>query len=102
MPPGVVVGQRAIPEDTNEVTQVLPLLDTIAGGQRTDDGRADLTGTAFTADALHVHRENIEAPLDRGGEYVLTVKGNQPTLHTALKNLFADADGRFPPSPHHV
>ena len=99
---GVLVGQRAIPEDTSEVTQVLPLLDTIAGGQRTDDGRADLTGTAFTADALHVHRENIEALLDRGGEYVLTVKGNQPTLHTALKNLFADADGRFPPSPHHV
>jgi hypothetical protein len=99
---GVVVGQRTIPEQTNEVTQVLPLLDTIAGDQRTDDGRPDLTGTAFTADALHVHRENIEALLDRGGGYVLTVKGNQPTLHNALKNLFADADGRFPPSPRHV
>lgn len=99
---GVVVGQRAIPEQTSEVTQVLPLLDTIAGDQRTDDRRPELNGTVFTADALHVHRENITALLDRGGEYVLTVKGNQPTLHNALKDLFADADGRFPPSPRHV
>lgn len=99
---GVVVGQRNIPERTNEVTQVLPLLDTIAGDQRTDDGRAELTGTAFTADALHVHRANIEELIERGGEYVLTVKGNQPTLHNAIENLFADADGGFPPSPRHV
>ncbi|MGE5697861.1 MAG: ISAs1 family transposase [Candidatus Sericytochromatia bacterium] len=99
---GVVVGQRAIPDDTTEVTQVIPLLETIAGDRRTRDGRPDLTGTVLTADALHAHRDNIENLIECNGEYVLTVKGNQPSLHKEIKNLFARADGSFPPSPHHV
>lgn len=95
---GVVVGQRAIPADTNEVTQVIPLLDAIATKQN-EDGTGDLTGIVVTADALHVHRENVEAVLDRGGEYVLTVKGNQPTLERDLAALFPAAAEDL---PHHV
>jgi hypothetical protein len=56
----------------------------------------------LTADALHVHRDNIEELTERGGDYVLTVKGNQPIMHTAVQNLFAGADGSFPPSPRHL
>lgn len=99
---GVIVGQRHIPEHTTEVTQVLPLLDSVAGTSRADDGPADLTGLVLTADALHVHRGNIEELTERGGDYVLTVKGNQPTLHHAVQDLFAGADGSFPPSPRHL
>lgn len=95
---GVVVGQRTIPADTNELTQVIPLLDAV-GAHRTEGGRGDLTGTVITADALHVHRGNIDALLDRGGEYVLTVKGNQPTLERELAALFP-AEQALP--PHHV
>jgi len=75
---GVVVGQRTIPADTNELTRVVPLLDAVAG-HRTEDGNGDLTGTVITADALPVHRGNIEALLDRGGEYVLEAwRAGQP------------------------
>lgn len=95
---GVVVGQRTIPADTNEVTQVVPLLDAI-GAQRDAEGKADLAGTVFTADALHVHRQNIDELIDRGGEYVLTVKGNQPRLERELAALFP-AEQALP--PHHV
>lgn len=95
---GVVVGQRTIPTDTGEVTQVLPLLDAIATA-RTAHGEPDLGGDVITADALHVHRANIEALLDRGGEYVLTVKNNQPILARELAALFPAAD---PQPPHHV
>jgi hypothetical protein len=111
---GVIVGQRAIPAQTTEVTQVLPLLDTISGQQSAISGEgqsvveetdpASLAGTVITADALHVHRDNIEAILDRGGEYALTVKNNQPTLRAELEKLFpsAEGDGSFSPAPHHV
>ena len=50
---GVVVGQRTIPADTNELTQVVPLLDAVAV-HRTEDGNGDLTGTVITAAALPV------------------------------------------------
>lgn len=104
---GVVVGQRAIPAGTGETTQVLPLLDTIAaaGAGGKPGGRDDppeLADVVVTADALHVHRDNIEGLLDRGGEYVLTVKGNQPKLRAAIADLFSGPDADFPPSPHHL
>ncbi len=57
----------------------------------------DLSGVVVTADALHVHRRNVEQILERNGEYVLTVKRNQPILRNSIKALFADADGAFPP-----
>lgn len=105
---GVIIGQRKVPEDTTEVTQVLPLLDDLAaaraaaGGQPAAAG-ADLSGLVFTADALHVHRENIQQIFDRGGDYILTVKGNMPTLEKDIAALFpaSPADGAFPPSPRH-
>jgi urease gamma subunit len=107
---GVIVAQREIPSDTGEVTQVLPLLDTLGeaagsgGGRESVDHPPDLGGAVITADALHVHRDNIEGVLDRGGEYVLTVKNNQPTLRAQIEKLFTDAEdaGDFPPSPRHL
>ena len=107
---GVIVAQREIPSDIGEVTQVLPLLDILGeaagsgGGRESVDHPPDLGGAVITADALHVHRDNIEGVLDRGGEYVLTVKNNQPTLRAQIEKLFTDAEdaGDFPPSPRHL
>ena len=103
---GVIIAQRAIPADTSEVTQVLPLLDTVGGAETTarQKDRPDLDGAVITADALHVHRDNMEGVLDRGGEYVLTVKNNQPKLRAKIEKLFTGAEGggSFPPSPQHL
>lgn len=41
----------------------------------------------MTADALHTQRGHVEYLAVRRAEYVFTVKGNQPTLRTALKDL---------------
>lgn len=53
---GVITGQRKIPEDTTEVTQILPLLDDIAAARRAaragGDGESSLEGVTITADAL--------------------------------------------------
>lgn len=103
---GVIIGQRKVPEGTTEVTQLLPLLDGIAAarcarGGPDDDG--DLAGLVFTADALHAHRDNLQQVTDRAGEYIVTVKGNQPGLQRDIAALFpaSPADGPFPPSPRH-
>jgi hypothetical protein len=99
---GVVVGQRKIPENTGEQAQMIPLLDQVAGAQPDGPAPGDLSGVVVTADALHVHRRNVEEILARNGEYVLTVKRNQPILRNSIKALFADANGAFPPAPRHV
>jgi predicted transposase YbfD/YdcC len=39
-----------------------------------------LKGCVVTADALHCHREMAKAIVERGGDYVLAVKNNQPGL----------------------
>ena len=111
---GVIIGQRKVPGDTTEVTQVLPLTGDIAaarppaaggaGSGAGGDGDCDLAGLVFTADALHVHRDNLQQVADRGGEYIVTVKGNQPSLERDIAALFPEgpASGDFPPSPRHV
>jgi predicted transposase YbfD/YdcC len=101
---GVIVGQRKVPRDTTEVTQVLPLLDDIrAARAAAGTGTAgDLSHIVFTADALHVHRDNIQQLTDQGGEYVLTVKGNQPTLERDIAALFPSAVGAGDFPAHHT
>jgi hypothetical protein len=99
---GVVLGQRKIPEHTGEQAQMIPLLDQVTSAQPGAQQPGDLSGVVVTADALHVHRRNVEQILQRNGEYVLTVKRNQPILRNNIKALFADPDGAFPPCPRHV
>jgi predicted transposase YbfD/YdcC len=47
----------------------------------------DLHEVVLTADALHCQREHATWLHARGGHYLFTVKGNQPTLRRALAGL---------------
>lgn len=73
---GVVLGQTAVDEKTNEINAFASLLD-----------RIELTGTVVTADALHTQTKHAHYLHSRGAHYLLTVKGNQPTLYRELKKL---------------
>jgi predicted transposase YbfD/YdcC len=73
---GVVLGQRVVDGKSNEITAFAPLLDGI-----------DVSDVIVTADALHTQREHADYLVGRGGHYVFTVKGNQPTLHAQLRSL---------------
>ena len=73
---GVVLGQTAVGQKTNEINAFASLLDTF-----------DITGTLVTADALHTQTKHAHYLHSRGAHYLLTVKGNQPTLHRELKKL---------------
>ena len=59
----------------------------------------DLLGKIVLADALHTQDETARQILyEQGGDYLLTVKGNQPTVQTTLESLFMKQ--AFSPSPH--
>jgi len=61
---------------TNEISAFGPLLD-----------RIELAGALVTADALHTQRGHVTYLGGRGAHWLLTVKGNQPTLLRQLRAL---------------
>ncbi len=72
----VVAGQRSVATKSNEIPALPLLLADI-----------DLAGVVVTADAMHCQRGTAAYLTGRGGHYLLTVKGNQPTLRSQLKAL---------------
>lgn len=54
-----------------------------------------LSGTVVLADALHTQRKLCQLVGDGEGNYVLTVKENQPTLYQAIETLFTEPN-RYP------
>ncbi|AWM38439.1 Transposase DDE domain protein [Gemmata obscuriglobus] len=48
----------------------------------------DRTGAVVTRDAAGCQTETLEVIRERGGEYVVCVKGNQPTLRNAIAGVF--------------
>jgi hypothetical protein len=56
-----------------------------------------LKGKVVTADAAFCHREVCRAVLDQEGEYLLTVKDNQPQLKAALELEFTASPAAFSP-----
>lgn len=73
---GTVLGQLATAARSNEI----PAARTLLAG-------FDLAEVVVTMDAMHAQAETAAAIVDGGGDYVLTVKGNQPGLHAACKRL---------------
>jgi predicted transposase YbfD/YdcC len=76
---GVVLGQVAVADATNEIGAAPAAL---AG--------VPLRGRVVTADALLTQADLAQAILDAGGDYLMVVKENQPTVHEDLERLFDD------------
>jgi predicted transposase YbfD/YdcC len=74
----LVLGQIATEAKSNEITAVPKLLEMLS-----------LKGNTVTGDALLCQRAIAEQIVDRGGEYVLALKANQPAMHDDVK-LFLD------------
>lgn len=75
---GVVLGQEAISEKSNEITAIPPLLRTLA-----------IRGAIVTIDAAGTHAPIAQVIQDQGADYVLAVKDNQPTLAESIREFFA-------------
>lgn len=81
---GVVVGQTAIEEKSNEIPALPKLLEPLP-----------LEGAVVTADAMHTQAETARFPVEeKGADYLFIAKGNQPTLQEDVADLNL---GAFPP-----
>lgn len=74
---GVTLGQVATDQKSNEITAIPQLLEML-----------ELRGAVVTIDAMGCQKEIAKKIVKGGGDYVLAVKGNQPTLHRALQEHF--------------
>jgi predicted transposase YbfD/YdcC len=74
---GAVLGQAAVDAKSNEIPAVRDLLKAFAS----------LAGAVITIDALHTQSDTAQVILGRDADYVMTVKGNMPTLYRQLKKL---------------
>jgi predicted transposase YbfD/YdcC len=77
----LVLGQLRVDDKSNEIPAVPELLAMLA-----------LDGCIVTADAMHCQSETARAILDRGGDYVLALKANQPALHDEVRLLLGDPE----------
>lgn len=69
--------------------QVADKSNEIPAGQRLVE-RVDVEGRLVLADALHTQQETArKIVFEKGGEYVLTVKGNQPGVLSTLTDLLS-------------
>ena len=84
---GVVLAQLPVGEKTNEHKASLGLLKELP-----------LRGATVTADAMFTHRDFCRKVLDGGGDYLLPVEGNQPTLRSDIEAAFAPQAGLSPPT----
>lgn len=75
---GLVLGQRATAEKSNEKTAIPQLLATLA-----------LEGCIVTIDAMGTQANIARAIRDRGAHYILSAKDNQPTLADSIRDFFA-------------
>jgi hypothetical protein len=74
---GLTLGQTAVDAKTNEIPCVQTLLQGLL-----------LEGRVFTMDALLTQRPIATAVVAGGGDYVMTVKGNQPRLRDDIQTVF--------------
>ncbi len=77
---GIALGQIATEEKSNEITAIPKLIDQI-----------DVEGAVVTIDAMGCQKEIAKKIKGAGGDFVLAVKDNQPTLYQAIRKYFSDA-----------
>lgn len=78
---GITLGQVAVDSKSNEITAIPQLLEIL-----------ELHGAIVSIDAMGCQREIAAKIVQGGGDYVLQVKGNQPSLQEAIEASFAEAD----------
>ena len=74
------LGQVVVAEKSNEITAIPELLQLL-----------EVSGTLVTIDAMGCQKEIADRIRDRGGDYVLAVKQNQPKLYERVEKAINEA-----------
>ena len=87
----LVLGQIKVDDHSNEITAIPELL-----------GALDVSGCTVTIDAIGCQKEIATTITDRGADYVLALKQNQPQLYDDVTEMFDHARrAGFSDLPHH-
>ena len=78
---GVVLGQVKVDDKSNEITAIPKLLDLL-----------EARGCIVTIDAMGCQKEIAQKIRQKGADYILSVKGNQPSTLAAVEEIFASGD----------
>jgi predicted transposase YbfD/YdcC len=78
---GLLIGQRAVDDKSNEITAIPDLLEMLA-----------IKGAIISIDAIGTQKAIATQIVDREADYVLALKGNQSTLHEDVKQFFEDVE----------
>jgi predicted transposase YbfD/YdcC len=76
----LILGQVAVDDKSNEITAIPKLLELL-----------DIKGAFVTIDAMGCQKAIASQIVEQGGDYVLTVKDNQPTLLQDIQQSFMNA-----------
>jgi len=77
---GLALAQVKTKDKSNEITAIPELLDALI-----------LKGCIITLDAMGCQKSIVEKIISKGGDYVISLKGNQGTLHEDVK-LFLETE----------
>lgn len=80
----LVLGQLSVPEKTNEITAIPELLDHLAETKQ-------LEGALVTIDAMGCQVTIADKIVGYKADYLLALKGNQPTLEAEVADYFNSA-----------
>lgn len=80
----LVLAQLSVPEKANEITAIPDLLDHLAEA-------GHLKGALVTIDAMGTQVEIAAGIVNHGADYLLALKGNQPTLVADVEAYFETA-----------
>ena len=75
---GLVLAQRAVPANGNEIETVRELLEIL-----------DVRGATITIDAMHCQKGTLEKVLRNGADYMVSLKRNQQSLHDQVEQYFS-------------
>ena len=73
----MVIGQTRVDGRSNEITAIPKLLRIL-----------DVSGCIVTIDAMGCQKKIASTIIDKGADYVLSLKANQPRLHTDVGEIF--------------
>ena len=80
----LVLGQEAVDGKTNELSAIPVLIDRLAEG-------GGLKGALVSIDAIATNAKIAQTITDKGADYLLAVKANQPSLRAETESAFASA-----------
>lgn len=79
----LILAQEQVSDKSNEITAIPVLLSTL-----------EISGCIVTIDAMGTQRKIAQQIIKQGGDYILALKSNHPTLYEDVRTFFDEAQAK--------